>query len=347
MIKLSSLSKVYGEGKSAFYALQGIELDVPAGQIVGVIGASGAGKSTLIRCVNLLERPTQGRVEVDGVDLTALDEQALTLARRNIGMIFQHFNLLSSRNVFENVALPLELANWPKEQITARVNELLELVGLTHRAKAYPSQLSGGQKQRVAIARALGPAPKVLLCDEATSALDPQTTQSILALLKEINQKLGITILLITHEMGVVKSICDSVALLDQGSIIEQGEVGWFFAHAKAPLAREFIRSSLHLEIPAPYRERLHKTAADGQIPLLRLGFSGNTIDTPAISHASRQFGIDVNILSASIEQIGHSRFGFLLVELQGDESAQQATIAYLQQQQIDVEVLGYVHQHA
>ncbi|WP_321407723.1 methionine ABC transporter ATP-binding protein MetN [Tolumonas auensis] len=347
MIKLSSLSKAYGEGKNAFYALKGIELDVPAGQIVGVIGASGAGKSTLIRCVNLLERPTQGRVEVDGVDLTALDDQALTLARRNIGMIFQHFNLLSSRTVFENVALPLELANWPKEKITARVTELLDLVGLTHRAKAYPSQLSGGQKQRVAIARALGPAPKVLLCDEATSALDPQTTQSILALLKEINQKLGITILLITHEMGVVKSICDSVALLDQGTIIEQGEVGWFFAHAQAPLAKEFIRSSLHLEIPAPYRERLQKALADGFIPLLRLGFSGNTIDTPAISHASRQFGIDVNILSASIEQIGHSRFGFLLVELLGDAAAQQTTIAYLQQQQIDVEVLGYVQQHA
>ena len=347
MIKLSSLSKVYGEGKGAFYALKGIELDVPAGQIVGVIGASGAGKSTLIRCVNLLERPTQGRVEVDGVDLTALDEQALTLARRNIGMIFQHFNLLSSRNVFENVALLLELANWPKEKITARVNELLELVGLTHRAKAYPSQLSGGQKQRVAIARALGPAPKVLLCDEATSALDPQTTQSILALLKEINQKLGITILLITHEMGVVKSICDSVALLDQGSIIEQGEVGWFFAHAQAPLAKEFVRSSLHLEIPAPYRERLQKAPAEDLIPLLRLGFSGNSIDTPAISHASRQFGIDVNILSASIEQIGHSRFGFLLVELLGDANAQQVTIDYLKQQQIDVEVLGYVHQHA
>ena len=347
MIKLSSLSKAYGEGKNAFYALKGIELDVPAGQIVGVIGASGAGKSTLIRCVNLLERPTQGRVEVDGVDLTALDDQALTLARRNIGMIFQHFNLLSSRTVFENVALPLELANWPKDKITARVNELLDLVGLTHRTKAYPSQLSGGQKQRVAIARALGPAPKVLLCDEATSALDPQTTQSILALLKEINQKLGITILLITHEMGVVKSICDSVALLDQGTIIEQGEVGWFFAHAQAPLAKEFIRSSLHLEIPAPYRERLQKALADGFIPLLRLGFSGNTIDTPAISHASRQFGIDVNILSASIEQIGHSRFGFLLVELLGDAAAQQTTIAYLQQQQIDVEVLGYVQQHA
>lgn len=347
MIKLSSLSKVYGEGKNAFYALKGIELDVPAGQIVGVIGASGAGKSTLIRCVNLLERPTQGRVEVDGVDLTALDAQALTLARRNIGMIFQHFNLLSSRTVFDNVALPLELANWPKEKITARVTELLALVGLSHRAKAYPSQLSGGQKQRVAIARALGPAPKVLLCDEATSALDPQTTQSILMLLKEINQKLGITILLITHEMAVVKNICDVVALIDQGQIIEQGEVGWFFAHAQSPLAREFIRSSLHLEIPAPYRERLQKTQSDDAIPLLRLGFSGNTIDTPAISHASRQFGIDVNILSASIEQIGHSRFGFLLVELLGDTSAQQVTIDYLKQQQIDVEVLGYVQQHA
>ena len=347
MIKLSSLSKVYGEGKNAFHALKGIELDVPAGQIVGVIGASGAGKSTLIRCVNLLERPTQGRVEVDGVDLTQLDEQTLTLARRNIGMIFQHFNLLSSRTVFDNVALPLELANWPKEKITTRVTELLELVGLSHRAKAYPSQLSGGQKQRVAIARALGPAPKVLLCDEATSALDPQTTQSILALLKEINQKLGITILLITHEMGVVKSICDSVALLDQGKIIEQGEVGWFFAHAQAPLAKEFVRSSLHLEIPAPYRGRLQKAPAEGLIPLWRLGLSGNTIDTPAIPHASRQCGIDVNILSASIEQIGHSRFGFLLVELFGDTNAQQVTIDYLKQQQIDVEVVGYVQQHA
>ncbi len=345
MIKLSSLSKVYGEGNTAFHALRDIELDVPTGQIVGVIGASGAGKSTLIRCVNLLERPTQGRVEVDGVDLTTLDEQALTLARRNIGMIFQHFNLLSSRTVFENIALPLELANWPKEKIHARVNELLELVGLTHRAKAYPSQLSGGQKQRVAIARALGPAPKVLLCDEATSALDPQTTQSILELLKEINHKLGITILLITHEMAVVKSICDVVALIDQGRIIEHGEVGWFFAHAQSPLAKQFVRSSLHLEIPAPYLEQLQQDPAPGLVPLIRLGFSGNTIDTPAISHASRDFGVDVNILNASIEQIGLSRFGFLLIELLGETPAQQETIAYLQAQQIEVEVLGYVQQ--
>jgi len=345
MIKLSSLSKVYGDGNHAFHALKGINLDVPAGQIVGVIGASGAGKSTLIRCVNLLERPTQGCVQVDGVDLTVLDEQALTLARRNIGMIFQHFNLLSSRTVFDNVALPLELANWPQDKINARVAELLELVGLSHRGKAYPSQLSGGQKQRVAIARALAPSPKVLLCDEATSALDPQTTQSILALLKEINQKLGITILLITHEMGVVKSICDVVALIDQGQIIEHGEVGWFFAHAASPLAREFIRSSLHLDIPAPYREQLQRDPAPGLIPLLRLGFGGNTIDTPAISQASRQFGVDLNILSASIEQIGHSRFGFLLVELLGNDAARKQTVAYLQQQQIEVEVLGYVQQ--
>ena len=347
MIELKNIDVTFQNGSHEFKAVDNVSLKINKGEIFGIVGPSGAGKSTLVRVINLLQRPTNGEVIIEGSDITKFNRKQLRKTRLNIGMIFQHFNLLSSRNVFENVALPLELANWPKEKITSRVNELLDLVGLTHRAKAYPSQLSGGQKQRVAIARALGPAPKVLLCDEATSALDPQTTQSILALLKEINQKLGITILLITHEMGVVKSICDSVALLDQGSIIEQGEVGWFFAHAKAPLAREFIRSSLHLEIPAPYRERLHKTATDGQIPLLRLGFSGNTIDTPAISHASRQFGIDVNILSASIEQIGHSRFGFLLVELQGDESAQQATIAYLQQQQIDVEVLGYVHQHA
>lgn len=346
MIKLSSLKKVYGEGQAAFYALKGIDLDVPAGKIVGVIGASGAGKSTLIRCVNLLERPTSGSVIVDGVELTTLDDKALTQARRNIGMIFQHFNLLSSRTVFENIALPLELANWSQEKIQARVNELLSLVGLKERAKAYPAQLSGGQKQRVAIARALAPAPKVLLCDEATSALDPQTTQSILALLKQINQKLGITILLITHEMAVVKTICDSVALIDQGNIIEQGEVSWFFSHAQTPLAREFIRSSIQLKLPEEYQAKIKKEQQPGSLPVLRLGFTGDTVNTPAISHASREFGINVNIMCASIEQIGHTRFGFLLIELQGQENAQQATIAYLQQQNIDVEVLGYVHKH-
>ena len=205
MIKLIGLNKVYGKGSDAVHALRDVSLHVPQGKIFGVIGASGAGKSTLIRCVNLLERPTEGQVIVDGQDLTALPERELTQARRQIGMIFQHFNLLSSRTVFANIAFPLELAGWSKAQIQTRVGELLALVGLEARAHAYPSELSGGQKQRVAIARALAPAPKVLLCDEATSALDPQTTRSILSLLKEINVKLGLTILLITHEMDVVK----------------------------------------------------------------------------------------------------------------------------------------------
>ncbi|MGL5589933.1 MAG: methionine ABC transporter ATP-binding protein, partial [Aeromonas veronii] len=207
MIKLIGLNKVYGTGSDAVHALRDVSLHVPQGKIFGVIGASGAGKSTLIRCVNLLERPTEGQVIVDGQDLVALSERELTQARRQIGMIFQHFNLLASRTVFANIAFPLELAGWSKEKIQQRVAELLALVGLEARAQAYPSELSGGQKQRVAIARALAPAPKVLLCDEATSALDPQTTRSILTLLKEINVKLGLTILLITHEMDVVKGI--------------------------------------------------------------------------------------------------------------------------------------------
>ncbi|WP_421297976.1 methionine ABC transporter ATP-binding protein, partial [Aeromonas sp. 700722] len=219
MIKLIGLNKVYGTGSDAVHALRDVSLHVPQGKIFGVIGASGAGKSTLIRCVNLLERPTEGQVIVDGQDLVALSERDLTQARRQIGMIFQHFNLLASRTVFANIAFPLELAGWSKEKIQQRVAELLALVGLEARAQAYPSELSGGQKQRVAIARALAPAPKVLLCDEATSALDPQTTRSILTLLKEINVKLGLTILLITHEMDVVKGICDEVAIISDGRL--------------------------------------------------------------------------------------------------------------------------------
>ena len=222
MIKLIGLNKVYGTGSDAVHALRDVSLHVPQGKIFGVIGASGAGKSTLIRCVNLLERPTEGQVIVDGQDLVALSERDLTQARRQIGMIFQHFNLLASRTVFANIAFPLELAGWNKDQIKSRVEELLALVGLEARAHAYPSELSGGQKQRVAIARALAPAPKVLLCDEATSALDPQTTRSILTLLKEINVKLGLTILLITHEMDVAAAARRRVYIRD--GLIERDE---------------------------------------------------------------------------------------------------------------------------
>lgn len=343
MIKLTAVSKTYGQGDHAVHALQPTDLHVAAGEIFGVIGASGAGKSTLIRCVNLLERPTSGQVEVDGVELTALGEQALTLARRKIGMIFQHFNLLASRTVFDNIALPLELAGMKRDAIERRVNELLQLVGLTERAQAYPAALSGGQKQRVAIARALAPEPKVLLCDEATSALDPQTTQSILSLLKEINRKLGLTILLITHEMDVVKTICDKVAIIHGGQLIEQGEVAWFFSHAQTALAREFIHSTIHLPVPEDYAVRMQADHMAGSWPLLRLGFTGQSVNAPLISEVSRRFGVDVSILSADIEYAGGTKFGYLLAELFADSPASELTIQFLRDHQIQVEVLGYV----
>ena len=343
MIKLINISKRYGDGDNAVHAVRNINLAVASGQIMGVIGESGAGKSTLIRCVNMLERPTEGQVLVDGEDLTQLQDYQLPAARRNIGMIFQHFNLLSSRTVFANVALPLELAGMNKAQIKARVTELLALVGLSHRADAYPNALSGGQKQRVAIARALAPKPKVLLCDEATSALDPNTTHAILALLKDLNRKLGLTILLITHEMQVVKTICDRVAIISDGELIEEGEVAWFFANAKTELARRFIASTINLSIPDDYQARLQAEPSANRSPLVRLGFSGETVDSPLISILSRELNVDVSILSADMEYAGGVKFGFMLAELEGEPGAVQSALAYLQDHNIQVELLGYV----
>ncbi len=241
MIELKKVTKRFYQKGKEIIALSEVSLLVPKGKIFGVIGASGAGKSTLIRCVNLLERPTSGSVIVDGKDLMALSSSALATERRHIGMIFQHFNLLSLRTVFDNVAFPLELEGRSKQEIKDRVSELLKLVGLEDKAAVYPENLSGGQKQRVAIARALATNPKVLLCDEATSALDPATTKSILLLLKDINQRLNITILLITHEMRVVRNICDEVAVINSGQLIEQGPVEEVFTSPKNELTKEFI----------------------------------------------------------------------------------------------------------
>ena len=253
MIKLNNITKIFTLPDKKLTALDNVSLHVPKGQICGVIGASGAGKSTLIRCVNLLERPTHGAVIIDDVDLTQLSDAELVKTRRQIGMIFQHFNLLTSRTVFENVALPLELENKSKAEIQEKTTALLALVGLSDKHNVYPANLSGGQKQRVAIARALASDPKVLLCDEATSALDPATTQSILKLLKEINRTLGITILLITHEMEVVKRICDQVAVIDKGRLIEQGTVSEIFSNPKTELAQ----SSLVLPSTLPCRKNI------------------------------------------------------------------------------------------
>lgn len=343
MIALQSITKTFKKKSISFNALDNVSLLVPSGKIMGVIGASGAGKSTLIRCVNLLERPTQGEVIVDGQHLLALSPSQLARARRQIGMIFQHFNLLSSRTVFGNVAFPLELDGTPKAQVRKRVEELLALVGLSEKSNDYPSSLSGGQKQRVAIARTLASKPKVLLCDEATSALDPATTRSILHLLKDINRRLGITILLITHEMDVVKSICDEVAIISEGRLIEQGTVSAVFSSPKTDLAKHFIASSLQIEIPAAYKERLSDVPGKGKHPLLKLEISGKSANTPVLSTLSRQLGIDFQIVSAQLDHAGHVKFGMLLIELIGLQEHWQPAIDFLEQQQVTVTLIGYV----
>jgi len=343
MIELKNITKQFHQKDREITALSNVSLTVPRGKIFGVIGASGAGKSTLIRCVNLLERPTAGEVIVDGVDLIKLSPSQLAKERRQIGMIFQHFNLLSSRTVSENIAFPLELDKLPKAEIRQRVEALLALVGLEEKGNDYPVTLSGGQKQRVAIARTLASNPKVLLCDEATSALDPATTKSILVLLKDINRRLNITILLITHEMDVVKNICDEVAVISGGELIEQGTVSEIFAHPKAALTREFVASSLKFDLPADYAGRLSDVSGVGKNPLLKLDFTGLSAGDAVLSEVSRLFGLDNNIVYAQIENAGGVKFGTMVIEVLGTEENNQKAIAFYKEKQIKVEVLGYV----
>ena len=344
MIKLNNITKIFTLPDKKLTALDNVSLHVPRGQICGVIGASGAGKSTLIRCVNLLERPTHGAVIIDDVDLTQLSEAELVKTRRQIGMIFQHFNLLTSRTVFENVALPLELENKSKAEIQEKTTALLALVGLSDKHNVYPANLSGGQKQRVAIARALASDPKVLLCDEATSALDPATTQSILKLLKEINRTLGITILLITHEMEVVKRICDQVAVIDKGRLIEQGTVSEIFSNPKTELAQEFISSTFHITLPEEYLENLSDTPKHAKsYPIIKFEFTGRSVDAPLLSQASKKFGVELSILTSQIDYAGGVKFGFTIAEVEGDEDAITQAKVYLMENNVRVEVLGYV----
>jgi D-methionine transport system ATP-binding protein len=348
MIELKNISKTFHKHSGSVHALSGVSLQVAAGEIFGVIGASGAGKSTLIRCINLLEKPTGGEVMVDGQPLLALTPRRLAQERRHIGMIFQHFNLLSSRTVHENIAFPLELSGTARHIIDARVNELLALVGLTEKSSEYPSSLSGGQKQRVAIARTLASNPKVLLCDEATSALDPETTRSILELLKDINRRFNITILLITHEMNVIKAICDRVAIMSEGRIIEQGTVGAIFSHPREELTRRFIASSLHFAIPPEYAARLKPQATEHaqqppHHPLVRLEFTAESAGLPLLSTASRQLGVDIHIVSAQLDQAGGANFGFMLVEITGTAENARKAIDYYIAHHVKAEVLGYV----
>ena len=343
MIELKNVTKTFHQKDRVVTALSDVSLKVPPGKIFGVIGTSGAGKSTLIRCVNLLEKPTSGEIIVDGKSLMQLSNAQLAIERRQIGMIFQHFNLLSSRTVFDNVAFPLELAGVAKAAVKTRVLELLQLVGLEEKANDYPASLSGGQKQRVAIARTLANNPKVLLCDEATSALDPATTRSILNLLKDINRRLNITILLITHQMEVVKSICDEVAVISHGKLIEQGSVGEIFADPKHELTKEFISSSLHLEIPAVYMDKLKQVDGDDLHPLLRLEMTGKSVNEPVISEMSRLFETDFKIISAQMDQAGDVNFGVMLIELSGKRENYEAAIQYFISKHIKTEIIGYV----
>ncbi|WP_257252706.1 MULTISPECIES: methionine ABC transporter ATP-binding protein [unclassified Endozoicomonas] len=342
MIELKNLTKVFKVGGRELKALDGINLTVPEGSIYGVIGSSGAGKSTLIRCVNMLERPGSGRVIVDGQDLTQLTGKELRLVRHNIGMIFQHFNLLSSRTVYQNIALPLELAGASSQEIETAVIPLLDLTGLKEKRDSYPSQLSGGQKQRVAIARALASKPKVLLCDEATSALDPQTTRSILGLLKDINRELKITVLIITHEMDVVKTICDRVAILSHGQLIEENDVESFFLNPKTELSREFVCSAIHQKPAAEVESRFQSEPTEGSRPVVRITFVGRRVVEPLITRAARQFGTDFVILQADIETVHGKSMGFLMVEIMGEESDVEASMTFLRDN-VQVEVVGYV----
>ncbi|MDD8022254.1 MAG: methionine ABC transporter ATP-binding protein [Paracoccaceae bacterium] len=329
-------------GGGTVSALENVTLNVAPGDITGIIGRSGAGKSTLLRMVNGLERPTSGRVLVDGRDVGAATGAALRGIRREVGMIFQHFNLLSSRTVAGNIALPLEVAGVPTAQIKPRVADLIARVGLSAQADRYPAELSGGQKQRVGIARALATGPKVLLSDEATSALDPETTQTVLALLKDINRDLGLTIVLITHEMAVVRDIASHVAVIDGGQIVEHGRTYDIFAAPQHPTTRSFLSGVTGVTLPAFIRHRLSDAPpATGGDEVIRVTFAGEHATDPMLALLTTELGIAVNILAGAVEEIGAQPFGNLLISLPAARGAEAR--AYLERHNLLTEVLGYV----
>ena len=334
IIEIRQLTKTFGSGAGTVTALKNIDLEVQQGEIFGIIGLSGAGKSTLVRCMNLLERPTSGTVIVDGQKLAWMEksgekeiavqisERELRLARRKITMIFQSFNLLMQRTCLSNVCFPMELSGVPKAKARARARELLELVGLAEKANSYPAQLSGGQKQRVAIARALATDPKVLLCDEATSALDPTTTASILELLKELNQKLGVTVVVITHQMSVIEEICTRVAILDGGVVVEQGRVEDIFAHPNTDAARRLVY---------PGGVSVEQCPKTGRT--IRVAFEGGSAYQPLIASLAIDCGVRVNILGADTRMIEDKAFGTMLLGLPEDPKEAAKALAYIQAQ--------------
>ncbi len=343
MIKLQNVRKVFPANHSAdVVAVQDATLSIDAGKIFGIIGFSGAGKSTLVRCINLLERPSAGQVWVDGVNMTELSPKQLRLQQKNIGMIFQQFNLLSSRTVGQNIDFVLKKSGVDKSERKQKVKRLLGLVDLSDKEHAYPAQLSGGQKQRVAIARALANDPKVLLCDEATSALDPQTTQSILALLKRLNKSLGITIVLITHEMSVVKEICDGIAVMENGHIIEQGEISEVFTQSQSETARSFIRSAAGVDKIYEMAQNEHPMISrQSNAKTVLLTYSSENAGAPLISQLVKQYDIDANIICGSIELLNGNPFGQLALSLSGQDSKIEAAFEYIRSCDVKLEVIS------
>ena len=342
MIDLRDITQIYPGPQGPVEALRGIDLHITPGEVFGIIGRSGAGKSSLVRVINLLNRPTRGEVIVAGRDLTKLNDADLRAARRDIGMVFQHFNLLSSRTVFDNAALPLELAGMDKAAIRERVNPLLELVGLSALADRYPSQISGGQKQRVGIARALASRPKVLLSDEATSALDPETTRSILALLRQVNKELGLTVVLITHQMQVIKQVADRVAVIDAGRIVEQGPVIDVFTRPQQAITKSLIDEIVPQELPASVLDHVRHLSrqlqGSGVGQLLRLSYSGERAYQPILSRLIREHGLDLSILHGQIDEIQDQTFGSLAVYASGEGARLQTAIAQLRGEGVVVE---------
>ncbi|PKR83746.1 methionine ABC transporter ATP-binding protein [Heyndrickxia camelliae] len=330
MIKIKNVSKVY-PGKPPIHALKNINLTIEKGTIFGIIGFSGAGKSTLIRCLNRLEEPTEGTIHLNGLDLMALNEKELRKTRRKIGMIFQHFNLLSAKTVFDNIAMPLYLEGKKKKDVEEKVRELTDFVGLTGKENVYPGHLSGGQKQRVGIARALVTDPDILLCDEATSALDPETTKNVLELLRKVNKAYNLTIVLITHEMSVIRDLCDKVAVIDNGEIAEEGSVYEVFTNPQKTITRNFVNTVLQNEVPS----NLSKALTNGKF--YRLIFLGERAANPLLSEVSKRFDIHLNILYGSITELQDKPYGNLFVALDGSQEESRKAIQYILENGVDV----------
>ena len=339
MIDLTDVKKQYGSGANSIAAVDGVSLSIANGEIFGIIGYSGAGKSTLIRLLNGLEAPTAGTITIGELEMSSIKGEQLRKARQKVSMIFQHFNLLWSRTVKDNIAFPLEIAGVAKSKREQRVAELIELVGLSGRENAYPSELSGGQKQRVGIARALANDPEVLLCDEATSALDPETTDSILDLLTDINERLGLTIVLITHEMHVIRKICHRVAVMEEGKVVEMGNVLKVFQSPKEPITKRFVSQVTEPAEAKQAMEHIKEEFPSGT--LIKLIFVGERTEQPVLASLIRKFTIDVNIVQGNISHTHGGAYGTLILQLVGEESTIQEALLYLNEQDVRTEVIG------